>query len=540
MFDITGDDIAKLNDADLRTLVARLALAELAARDAPLSAVTAGGNQDAADGGLDVRVESGVPLTAPDFVPRAQTGFQVKKPDMPGSSITKEMRPEGTLRDVIGALADAGGAYIIVSAQGSVADKPLQDRKKVMRDALAGHPKANALLTDFYDRNRLANWVNHYPGVAAWVRGKIGGDISGWLPIGDWSGTSTVGGGDYLFDGKTCLIDERSRQREKLSLIEGIERIRASLREPRQCIRLIGLSGLGKTRLVQALFETGIGGAPLDPSLSVYTDYSDEITPTAREMARRLVQAGQRAILIVDNCNPTTHTELAIICSSDRSKVTLITIEYDVRDDEPERTEVFRLESASSDLVEEWLKRDFEHVSQNDRRRIAEFSDGNFRVARALAETVRRGETLGQLRSRELFERIFHQRNQPDQQLLRDAETLSLLYSFDGVDDSVESELTRLAGFADRTIPILYASIAELHRRGVVQSRGRWRAILPHAIANPLAARALERIPVSAFDGFCASLPARMLKSLSRRIGYLHDSDHAQAAVARWLLPNGP
>lgn len=116
MFDITGDDIKMLGDADFRTLVARLALAELVAQGLPLSAVTAGGHQDAKDGGIDVRVELDKPLSSPDFVPRANTGYQVKKPDMPASDITDEMRPKGVLRNAIGALADAKGAYVIVSA----------------------------------------------------------------------------------------------------------------------------------------------------------------------------------------------------------------------------------------------------------------------------------------------------------------------------------------------------------------------------------------------------------------------------------------
>ena len=55
MFEISGNDIRNLGDADLRSLVARLAIAELRAKGLPLSAVTAGGDQDAADGGLDVR-----------------------------------------------------------------------------------------------------------------------------------------------------------------------------------------------------------------------------------------------------------------------------------------------------------------------------------------------------------------------------------------------------------------------------------------------------------------------------------------------------
>ena len=76
MIEVTGNDIANLGDADLRTLVARLALAELRKQGCPLSAVTAGGNQDAADGGLDVRVQCPTPLTSADFVPRCTPAFR--------------------------------------------------------------------------------------------------------------------------------------------------------------------------------------------------------------------------------------------------------------------------------------------------------------------------------------------------------------------------------------------------------------------------------------------------------------------------------
>jgi len=540
MFDITGDDIARLPDADLRTLVARLALAELAMQQLPLASVTAGGNQDAKDGGIDVRVDVKRTLVSPDFVPREKTGFQVKKPDMGAASIAKEMRPNGRLRQVIGALADEGGAYIIVSAQGSLTDTALKARRKAMRDALEGHPNAGKLHTDFYDRDRLANWVNAFPGAAAWVRSRIGGVISGWQPVGRWAGINIAADGGYLVSDAACVIDERSRDLKRLTIPDALDRLRTLLASPRQIIRLIGMSGLGKTRLVQALFEPGIGSVqPLDPALSVYTDYSDDIAPSAREMARRLVNSGRQAILVVDNCNPATHGELATICSSDDSKLSLLTIEYDVRDDEPELTDVFRLTSASSAVLEQWLERDFPHVSQVDRERIAEFSNGNFRVARALADTLRRGETLAQLRNQDLFERIFVQRNAPDGQLLRDAETLALVYSFDGESEGPDAELSILADFAARPPRDLFAAVAELHGRGVIQSRGRWRAVLPQAVANRLAVAALTRIPAGELDRFCAGLPPRLLKSFTRRLGYLHESNVAQATVARWLRPDG-
>jgi hypothetical protein len=300
------------------------------------------------------------------------------------------------------------------------------------------------------------------------------------------------------------------------------------------------MSGLGKTRLVQALFENDVGNHALDPSLAVYADYSETPEPTAKQLALQLVETGQRAILVVDNCNPQTHSDLAKVCGSSKSKISLITVEYDVRDDEPERTEVFRLQSASQNTLVAWVEATFAHVSQVDRDRIAEFSGGNFRVAGVLAETIKKGDSLGDLRDRELFQRIFQQRNDHSDDLLHAAEALALVYSFDGEDTSPSGELALLAPIAGIDTTQLYAFVVELKRRSLIQTRGRWRALLPHAIANRLAAQALERIPSQQLDAFCAGLSARMKKSFSRRLGYLHDNREAQSAVTRFLKATGP
>jgi hypothetical protein len=56
MFEITPQDIAQLDDKQLRTLVGLLCEAELRKRGYSTAAVTWGGDQNARDGGLDVRV----------------------------------------------------------------------------------------------------------------------------------------------------------------------------------------------------------------------------------------------------------------------------------------------------------------------------------------------------------------------------------------------------------------------------------------------------------------------------------------------------
>ena len=112
MLEITPDNIAQLAEDDLRTLVGLLCEAELARRGLPVSGVTWGGNQRAADGGLDVRVSLPEGSEIADFVPRPNTGFQVKCQDIPRAAILEEMAPSGVLRPVVRELADASGAYV--------------------------------------------------------------------------------------------------------------------------------------------------------------------------------------------------------------------------------------------------------------------------------------------------------------------------------------------------------------------------------------------------------------------------------------------
>lgn len=541
MFEITGKDISELNDTDLRTLIARLCEAELRRSGLPISGVTAGGDQNAPDGGLDVRISLAQHGNRTDFIPRANTGFQVKKPDMPRSEILKEMRPGGVIRPVIAELAEQGGAYIIVSSTGSTADRALRDRRNAMGEAVSGLAAANGLLLDFYDRDRVASWARQYPALVSWVRERLGRPMQGWQPFSNWSAPMEPIDSTYLKDAKCRIHDCRSTREEGLTIEDGISRIRTILAQPGGTVRLIGLSGLGKTRLAQALFDSRIGRDSLDPAVVLYTDISDEPNPSPRDVIRHLVQAGTRAIVIVDNCQPSTHRALATASSTAGTQVSLLTVEYDVGEDDPEGTEVFRLEPASDEIIEQLIEWREPQVSPVDRRRIAEFSGGNARVALALARTVRRGESVSTLSDRDLFARLFHQRNSEDTGLLRAAEACSLVYSFDGETTIGDlAELPILAELAGQKVDDLYRHVRELKARDLVQQRSKWRAILPHALANKLARHALDRlVPNRIIEALTVRAPERLTQSFTRRLGYLHDCEVAQAIVTTWMSDGG-
>lgn len=541
LLEISGDDIARLADADLRALIGLLCEADYRLAGLSTKGITWGGHQDACDGGLDVVVRSETPPPQNSFVQRCMTGFQVKKPNMTKTKIINEMKPKGVLREEIKNLIQGKGSYIIVSSGASTTDKTLRNRIDAMKEAVAGETNHQNLHLAFFDCGRVATWLRSHPSLILWVRYKIGRQLNGWRPYENWAKAPGGIEEEYLFDDGLRLHDGTRSKEQGISVADGLQDLRATLSRPGISVRLTGLSGVGKTRLVQAIFDDRIGKGALNRYQAFYTDMSNSPDPNPNAFAEWLIADRTRAILIVDNCRPDLHRQLTKTCSEPSSTISLLTVEYDVRDDIPEETSVIRLEPSSDEIIEKLIRRRFTHVSQIDARKIAEFSGGNARVAISLANTMQHGDTLSSIRDEDLFERLFWQRQRPDKDLLISAEACSLVYSFEGTDiDSDQSELKFLASLAGQSVPDLYRAMGELKKRDLIQARDVWRAVLPHAIANRLAKRALESIPKSTIDQtFRCRGSERLIKSFTRRLSYLHDCNPAVEIVNDWPAPDG-
>lgn len=541
ILEVTAEQIALLNDTDLRTLVGYLCEREVRSKGYSASYVTWGGHQNAADGGIDVRVALPAEAAISGYVPKPATGFQVKAQDMPRGEILSEMARNGSVLPSISALAANGGAYVIVSSKGTVSETWLADRKDAMAVAVKELPSASNLTLDFYDRRRIASWVNQHPGLVPWVRERLGQPLSGWKPFDDWSSSPATIDSPYLLDAQTRLVGPSIQNTDGLDAERALVLLREILAKPKGIVRLVGLSGVGKTRLIQALFDERVGVSALPRSDALYTDISDNPDPVPQEMLSRLVHDSHRVVLIVDNCGIELHRKLAAKLSNSNSPLSIITVEYDINDDEPQNTDIFKLEPSSADLIEKMLEARYPNIAPPSRRVIASFSEGNSRVAFALADTARNGESLAKLSDTDLFERLFNQQKATSTELLNAAKTCALLYSFDGETlEGDDAELALLAKLAEQTIHQLHKQVAELLHRQLIQKRSKWRAILPHALANRLAKRALEEIPLNRIEEIIVRGSSdRTLRSFSRRIGYLHDNARAVALAERWLSSSG-
>lgn len=540
IFSIKTKDIKSLNDVQSRELVARLCRAELRKLNISENFVLWGGDQRAKDGGVDVLVNIDPPQSIIGYIKSDRTIFQVKAENFSKSKIPEEMAPNGSLRPAIRELAINNGAYIIVSTRDDLSSgSAYSDRINAMESCLSLHGINGEIIVDFYDCRRIADWIEQNPPIAIWVRSVLGKPLVGWKPYSPWAYQESDLDAEYLLDDRVKVFTPNSD--EGSAVLFSINQLRENLSKA-SSVRIVGLSGVGKTRLVQALFDKRIltEQPALDAENVIYTDFSDGPTPQPSVMVETLVAEGADCVVVVDNCGHSVHRKLSEIVNRLESKIRLITIEYDIRNDIPEGTTCYRLESSSDDVICKLLKRRFKVLSDGDIDKIVEFSDGNARVSFALAASTESTGELARLRDTDLFDRLFFQNNNENDELMRCAEAASLLYSFDGVDCSSNSEMSILASLVEMPLIAFSRNITLLQSRGLVQQRGKWRAVLPHAISNRLAKQAIDEIPVEfLISKLVVSTNERVAQSFSRRLSFLHESTKVCDIVLRWLEPEG-
>ncbi|WP_160232372.1 hypothetical protein [Acinetobacter indicus] len=362
--------------------------------------------------------------------------------------------------------------------------------------------------------------------------------LEGWQRYDDWSNTKDKVEAEYLIDEDIKVIVPKDFNKNEIRVIDGINAIREKLSVGGTSIRLVGLSGVGKTRFAQAIFDDRVGINSIEIKKVWYCDFGDSPNPQPQHFVEDLIQKKQPYILIVDNCGQDTHGNLTKKIQD--TQISLLTIEYDVQDDLPESTEVYKLKPNSPEIIKKVIERHYPHINDLNARKIAEFSGGNYRLALAVASNIERSDNLALLTSSELFERLFWQRGQRDDQLYKVAQNFALVYSFNLEDEGEEnSEVDYLSRFARVDSYDAIEKIEELKSKDIVQQRGKWRAILPHVLANHLAKECISKKLVRHLDEFIQNMPARLQMSCIKRLSYLHDVPKVQELVTSWFSSTG-
>jgi len=131
-----------------------------------------------------------------------------------------------------------------------------------------------------------------------------------------------------------------------------ILQLRSTLAQPRQAACILGLPGLGKTRLALEMFRLAPQGdnaiSSLHPQV-VYLDAALGVSCLAATVSEWCVQ-GLGGILVVDNCDPVLHQQLQKQIRHRNSCLSLLTINADPEEKIAE-TQIIRLRQASNSVI---------------------------------------------------------------------------------------------------------------------------------------------------------------------------------------------
>ncbi len=549
----TFDDIMKLSRDSFEELIAFLAEAEIRVNGGDTEWVQRSGKLNSSDRGVDVTVkipEEGFKL---NYIPSNNTIFQVKKREVEKRDIKAIMcKGRGKKRELYDSIKDLSqnfGAYVIATIDNLGPDS-IKNRTNEMKLIVDEYVPDNNLELKFFDLNAIGKWLRLHSDVVFWLKNEISKNFSGWRGFEPWSRPDPKCD-DSLIESNGVYV-ELPRIDASLSILDGINSVRNLVRESKNAIRIIGHSGVGKTRFTQALFEKSVGIKPLENNNLYYADVgSYPPDPAPYIFVQQLLESkteneNASTFMVLDNCPIETHTTVNRVIRENGSKIRLITIEYDIKEDfslETDRVSIKTCRpsslSAKSNTAVELLLRRYPTLGKNNATRIARFSEGNLRLSILLAEQFQCGATsLAKLSNQELFERLFHQRNPSETNLFKLAQVLALVYTYSTKDGDTELEV--LGKLVSSTADELFETSKILEKRQIVQSREHMSAILPEALANKLAKEILEqKLKSRILDVFEKSKSPRLLTSFSHRIGFLHDEKIVIEIAKNWLRPDG-
>jgi hypothetical protein len=537
LFEITSKDIEQLNALQLTELLRLLLHLEAERYVIPISGIEVPLTIDVPDGGEDGRIQWEGALTKTDHIPSQFTLFQVKATAMGKGNCKKEVLTGGKLKPQVKEVFDANGCYILFNNR-SCNKKQKQEKIKAIREAIQETKQKNAVKQkiDFYGSEDIAGWVNKY--LVAVL--KVCELVKLTVPAGsctweEWSRSDGMYQVQYV---PTTTLEAQISQLRTV--------FQSHRNNPGQEARIMGFSGLGKTRMALEVFRPDKQNKAQDllHRQVVYIDAAnipnDDVSSSVQNIRRQAFSG----ILVVDNCCITLQQELSRQIRHQDNKFSLLTIDYDF-DTPSSQCKVIRLEpiEEGEKVISSILSQRYKGMPGEDVSRLETYAQGFPLIAMILQQDwIAGAENIGHLNDKQLTQRLLWGR-QPVNQDAYEVLKVCALFERLGFEAELDEESKFVAQeFCRVEYKDFYKHIKTFIKNGIIEKRGRYISIKLIPLAIRLAAEWYQECPPDFKKTLFSAevVPSNLHEAICARISKLHFLPEAQELTSELCGPQGP
>lgn len=513
ILEVKPDDIKKLDEVQLTDLLLRLLRLEARKHGIPVSSISGTLNIKAKDGGEDACIRWSEGPEKTDWIPNRYTLFQCKATGMPPSKCSSEIISDGKLKPRVKEVFDNNGSYILFCTD-DCTPQSKEDRIKAFRDSIksTGTSYYDTVDIQIYDTNSIRLWTTDYISliiqVHRWLGKNLRSCISTWE---DWS--------KYHENNINYVFDE--------TLSNYISQLRDHFTGTKKVARIIGLSGLGKTRLALEVFRPS-ENSPASVEYHAVTDqvvYIDAAVNSAglQGIVKQWREQELEGILVVDNCELELHRGLKREIEHSDSRLSLLTLDYNLESNDDDY--IIKLERVSNDVIKEIVQQTHSELSDPFINRIVEFAQGFPQIAVKLAEAnfneVRdlKGLSKNTLRDKLIWGR------KPENETARKAIVACSLFTHLGFSDDVVDQSNFVAEhICNISKEDFYEYAVNFIEQGILDRRNRFVRVVPMPLAIGLATDWWKgHRKEKSIELIRADMPDGMAEALCDQISKLHN-----------------
>ena len=430
---VTSEDIKRLNPQQLVELLRILLHCEAKVHGMHGSSISVPLNINVPDGGEDGRWKGDIGPT--DYVPNKFTIFQSKAQELSPKKCFNELfkpgplkKGEYILKEKIQEVLDDNGCYVFFCGN-PYSKKSIDDRIKEICKGLklSGRVSWESDQIEFYDANKISDWVSYHLSAFRFVCECCHKHIpSGFKNWDQWSKKDELRNDFYT--------NER---------LDGyLKDLREHLSQPKKVARIVGLSGLGKTRLALEAFRPVDNGS--DISLKILSEavaYFD-FNRSPQEFFNFIEQAnlqGFSGIVVADNCSKEDHLILEDLIRVEEGKLSLLSIDFVSDKKIFDNLHITLDQNDLKDVTEKILRARFlNELNDAQVKHVAEFANGYPPIAIKIAE-VRDSLDLDQLNEKYIADKMLWGREPKDDVAFKVITTVAI-FKHVGVEEPVANQ----------------------------------------------------------------------------------------------------